>query len=79
MTDYFCEETYLIQTKPTFSIVKEDDEYLGIRQFASYLTQHGLNYSKQRVSVSFKREKMPEPDLVIAGVKYWSIETAQKF
>lgn len=79
ITDYFRNETYLINTKPTFSVIKEDDEYLGMSQFASYLTENGLNFSKQRVSVSYKRGKMPEPDLVIAGVKYWSIETAEKF
>ncbi|MDQ0186645.1 hypothetical protein ACFOST_22335 [Cytobacillus kochii] len=78
-TDYFREETYLIQTKPTFSIVKEEDEYLGMSQLANYLTENGLNYSKQRINMAYKRGKMAEPDLVISGVKYWSIETAEKF
>lgn len=79
MTDYFREETYLIQTKSTFSIVKEEDEYLGMSQFADYLTENGLKYTKQRINMAYKRGKMVEPDLVISGVKYWSIETAEKF
>ncbi|ASV70213.1 hypothetical protein [Cytobacillus kochii] len=79
ITDYFREETYLIQTKPTFSIIKEDDEYLGMSQLANYLTENGLNYSKQRINMAYKRGKMAEPDLVISGMKYWSIETAEKF
>lgn len=79
ITDYFREETYLIQTKSTFSIVKEEDEYLGMSQFADYLTENGLKYTKQRINMAYKRGKMVEPDLVISGVKYWSIETAEKF
>ncbi|WP_461611858.1 hypothetical protein [Cytobacillus kochii] len=79
MTDYFRNETYLINTKPTFSVIKEEDEYLGMSQFADYLTENGLKYTKQRINMAYKRGKMVEPDLVIAGVKYWSIETAEKF
>lgn len=79
ITDYFRKETYLINTKPTFSVIKEGDEYLGMSQFADYLTENGVKYTKQRINMAYKRGKMVEPDLVIGGMKYWSIETAEKY
>jgi hypothetical protein len=78
MTEYFRKDTYLIQ-KPTYSLIREGSDYKSMSQFADYLSEQGLRYDRQKLNLYFERGKVPHPDLVVGGVKYWSDETVQKY
>jgi hypothetical protein len=78
ITEYFREDTYLIQ-KPSYSLIKDGSDYLSLSQFADYLSEQGLRYDRQKLNLYYDRGKVPEPDLVIGGIKYWSIKTVQSF
>ncbi|MBT2695913.1 hypothetical protein J7E79_00425 [Bacillus sp. ISL-40] len=55
MTQFFQEDTYLIQ-KPTFSILRETpDHYFNQKQFADFLSVHGLHYDKRKLNVYYSR------------------------
>ncbi|MEY2193682.1 hypothetical protein AB7942_13225 [Neobacillus sp. BF23-41] len=58
MTQFFREDTYLIQ-KPTFSILRETtDHYFNQKQFADFLSEHGVNYDKRKLNVYYSRGKI---------------------
>jgi hypothetical protein len=78
ITEYFREDTYLIR-KPSYSLIKDGSDYLSLSQFADYLSEQGLRYDRQKLNLYYDRGKVPEPDLVIGGIKYWSIKTVQSF
>jgi hypothetical protein len=78
MTSYFRRDTYLIQ-KPTYSLIREDSDYKSMSQFADYLREQGLRYDRQKLNLYFERGKVPQPDLVVGGIKYWSKETVQSY
>ncbi|MBT2758004.1 hypothetical protein J7E71_19215 [Mesobacillus foraminis] len=76
ITDFFREETYLIQ-KPTYSLIKDGSDYYSLTQFAEELSKRGLRYDRQKLNLYFERGKVPQPDLVVGGVKYWSKKTVR--
>lgn len=78
ITEYFRKDTYLIK-KPSYSLVKDGSDYLSLSQFADYLSEEGLRYDRQKLNLYFERGKVPGPDLVVGGVKYWTTETARKY
>ena len=78
VTQFFREDTFLIQ-KPSLAIIKDGSDYLNQSQFAQYLTEQGLRYDRQKVNLYYERGKIPEPDLRVAGTKYWSKTTASKY
>lgn len=78
ITQFFKEDTYLIQ-EPSFAIVKDGSEYLNQSQFADCLTAQGLKYDRAKVKNYYDRGKIPAPDLVIAGTKYWKRSTAYEY
>ncbi|MBH0171497.1 hypothetical protein [Fictibacillus sp. 18YEL24] len=78
VTEYFRKDTYLIQ-KPTYSLIREGSHYKSMSQFADYLSEQGLRYDRQKLNLYFERGKVPHPDLVVGGVKYWSDETVQTY
>jgi hypothetical protein len=78
ITQFFREETYLIQN-PSFAIVKDGAGYLNQSQFAEYLTAQGLRYDRAKVKNYYDRGKIPAPDLLIAGTKYWRQTTANEY
>lgn len=78
ITLFFQEDTFLIQ-RPSFSIVKESSDYLNQSQFADFLTERGLKYDRAKVKNYYDRGKIPSPDLVVAGTKYWSSSTAESY
>ncbi|WP_061810472.1 hypothetical protein [Rossellomorea vietnamensis] len=78
MTEYFRRDTYLIQ-KPTYSLIREGADYKSMSQFADYLSEQGLRYDRQKLNLYFERGKVPQPDLVVGGIKYWSKETVQNY
>jgi hypothetical protein len=78
ITEYFRKDTYLIQ-KPTYSLIREGSEYKSMSQFADYLSEQGLRYDRQKINLYFERGKVPQPDLVVGGIKYWSVETVQSY
>ncbi|MBT2688344.1 hypothetical protein J7I93_09135 [Bacillus sp. ISL-47] len=75
---FFKEDTFLIQ-HPTLAIVKESDNYLSQSQFAAFLTERGLKYDRAKVKNYYDRGKIPVPDLIVAGVKYWSTSSAESY
>ncbi|WP_121614220.1 hypothetical protein [Mesobacillus foraminis] len=64
ITDYFREETYLIQ-KPSYSIIKDGSDFYSLTQFAEELSKRGLRYDRQKLNLYFERGKVPQPDLVV--------------
>jgi hypothetical protein len=76
ITEYFREDTYLIK-QPSYSLVKDGSDYLSLSQFAAYLSKQGLRYDRQKLNLYFERGKVPQPDLVVGGIKYWSKKTVQ--
>lgn len=78
VTEYFRKDTYLIQ-KTTYSLIREGSHYKSMSQFADYLSEQGLRYDRQKLNLYFERGKVPHPDLVVGGVKYWSDETVQTY
>jgi hypothetical protein len=79
MVQFFREDTYLIQ-KPTLSFIREgSNDYYNQKQFADYLSEHGLNYDKRKLNVYFHRGKLPEPDLKLGGTPYWERKSVEKF
>lgn len=78
ITDYFQKDTYLIK-KPSYSLIKDGSDYLSLSQFADFLSEEGLRYDRQKINLYYERGKVPKPDLVIGGIKYWSIYTAAQY
>ena len=78
ITEYFRDDTYLIQ-KPSYSLIKEGSDFYSMAQFADELNKRGLRYDRQKLNLYFQRGKVPQPDLVIGGVKYWSKKTVQLY
>ena len=78
ITEYFRKATYLIK-KPTYSLIKDVSDYHSLSQFADYLSQKGLRYDRQKLNLYYERGKAPESDLLVGGVKYWSIKTVKSY
>ena len=74
ITEYFREDTYLIR-EPSFSLITDGSDYFSLTQFADYLAEHGLRYDRQKLNLYYTRGIVPKPDLVVGGVKYWSLKT----
>lgn len=78
ITAYFRDDTYLIQ-KPSYSLIKDGSDFLSLAQFADELNKRGLRYDRQKLNLYFNRGKVPQPDLVVGGVKYWSKKTVHLY
>ena len=79
MVHFFLKDTYLIQ-KPTLSILREPGEnYFNQKQFADFLSEHGLNYDKRKLNVYYSRGKIPKADVELSGTPYWSKSTVEGF
>jgi hypothetical protein len=79
ITQFFIEDTYLIQ-QPTISIIREGKErFFNQKQFADYLSENGLNYDKRKLNVYYNRGKIPKADVELAGTPYWSRSTVEDF
>ena len=78
IAEYFREDTYLIQ-KPSYCLIKDGSDFFSMSQFADYLSSQGLRYDRQKLNLYFERGKVPQPDLVVGGIKYWSGKTVQKY
>lgn len=67
MTQFFHVDTYLIQ-RPTHSILRETpDDYFNQKQFADFLSEHGLNFDKRKLNVYYSRGKISKADVKLAG------------
>ncbi|RBW68257.1 hypothetical protein [Bacillus taeanensis] len=75
---YFREDTYLIKN-PSFSLIREGDDYLNQTQFAGYLVENRLKYDRVKLNVYMKRGKIPKPDIKLSGQGYWSKSTVERF
>lgn len=79
MTQFFKEDTYLIQ-QPTISIIREGkDHFFNQTQFADFLFENGLNYDKRKLNVYYSRGKLPKADVSLAGKPYWNRSTVESF
>jgi hypothetical protein len=79
ITQFFREDTYLIQ-QPTLSIIgKNNNEYFNQKHFADFLSESGLKYDKGKLNVYYSRGKVPEPDLELSGTPYWSKSIVDEF
>src|SRR5699024_8568389 len=75
---FFKKDTYLLQQSHSM-LVKEDSKFLNQAQFARFLNDHGLNYSRGKFSVYLSRGKLPKPDLKVSGTPYWATATCEAF
>lgn len=75
---FFKNDTYLLD-KQDFSMVTRDSKYLNQTEFANYLTENGLNYSRHKLHVYLNRGNIPAPDLTISNAKYWLLSTCDRF
>jgi len=75
---FFRNDTYLIK-EPTHSIITDGDYYMNQSRFAEFLSEHGLNYDKAKLSVYISRGKAPKADIIISGTKYWERPTCERF
>jgi hypothetical protein len=79
ITQFFKEDTYLIE-QPTMSIIRNgNNEYFNQKHFADFLSENDLNYDKRKLSVYYSRGKIPKPDVELAGTPYWSKSTVEYF
>lgn len=79
ITQFYREDTYLIQ-QPSFFILHEPKEnYFNQKQFADFLSEHGLNYDKRKLNVYYSRGKLPKPNVELAGTPYWSKSIVEEF
>jgi hypothetical protein len=78
INSFFRDDTYLIK-RPTFSMIREEEEYLNQAQFADYLTEQGLKYDRKKINVYHSRGKLVPPDFVFGGKPYWKKGTTEEF
>lgn len=79
VTQFFREDTYLIE-QPTISLIRKGkSEYFNQKHFADFLSESGLNYDKRKLNVYYSRGKLPKPDVELAGTPYWSKSTVEDF
>jgi len=67
---FFKKDTYLLKESKV-EFVTENNNYLNQSQFVDFLNNNGVKYTRQKMNTYIKRGKIPEPSLVVAGVKYW--------
>lgn len=79
---FFYKDNYF-SSYSSFSIITGEDEYLNQSDFADFLNEnkekHGKNFSRQMVNIYLKRKVIPEPDLEIAGSKFWLKESCVEY
>ncbi|MDR0140156.1 hypothetical protein RFW18_20545 [Metabacillus idriensis] len=79
MALFFKEDTFLIK-KPGLSFVRKgSNDFFSQKQFADYLKENGLNFDKSKLNVYYRRGKIPEPELDLAGRVYWSKTLVERF
>lgn len=75
---FFKKDTYLIE-KPTTSFISEKKVYYNQKEFADFLTEHGVPFSRPKLNTYMNRNKLPQPDLVVSETKYWLTSTCFKY
>lgn len=74
---YLKENTYLVKDT-NISLIKETD-YFNQSHFAEFLRKNGLQYTRHKLHTYLKRGKIPNPDVILDGSKYWYKETAKNY
>lgn len=54
-------------------------DYFNQKQFAEFLTNHGVPYSEAKLSVYISRGIIPPADFIISNRRYWSKQTCHRF
>lgn len=75
---FFKRDTFLIKNQTT-SFVTEKSIYFNQSQFADFLKENGLYFTRPKLNLYIKRDKMPKPDLVVGGTKYWFKSTCENY
>lgn len=79
---FFYKDNYF-ENNRNFSIITNDTEYLNQANFTKYLNEHKdaheKKFSRAMLNTYLNRGIIPEPDLEIAGTKYWLKETCEKY
>ncbi|MEI3614228.1 hypothetical protein [Pseudogracilibacillus sp. SO30301A] len=52
---------------------------LDKKRFTEYLNENGIPFSEAKISTYIRREKNPQPDLMIGGKRYWKKESCKKY
>jgi hypothetical protein len=79
---FFQRDTYLIEENNNSFVNAEEIKNTTLynqKMLSDYLKNNGLNFSPNKVSVYYKRMKLPKPDLVINDTPYWFERTAELF
>lgn len=75
---FFEKDTYLLEEMP-FSVITENSMYYNQSDFAAYLSQHGLRFSRAKVNMYWNRGKLPNPDITVSGIPYWELTTCESY
>lgn len=75
---YFSEDSYTLQGTQLLFLDKKNP-LINQAKFVSLLQQYGFNFDDKKLSVYYKRGKLPKIDLEIQGKPYWFESTALKF
>ena len=82
ITDFFQKDTYLIKESGNIIIGTDDlnnTKMYNQTMFANYLSVNGLNFSPNKLSMHYRRQKLPKPDLVINNTPYWFEHTVELY
>ena len=75
---FFKRDTYLLD-QTDFSIITEDSMYYSQSDFATYLNEHGFNYSRPKINTYKSRGTIPPPDITVSNVPYWELSTCESY
>ncbi len=79
---FFENDTYLIKEKGAMLLkdFRRDHEKLYSQSmFATYLANHGYNFTPRKITTYYNRDKLPKPDLKIGNTPYWYESTLEKY
>lgn len=78
LAHYFKYDTHLVR-KVEHSLILSAEDYVTQSEFSRMLIDAGLNYKQSKIALYRMRGKFVKEDVLIAGVPYWSKDTARKY
>jgi|SRR5690625_3258772 len=83
---FFTFDTYLIKDKKDnvnksheHTPFYDDNNYYTQKNFVDFLNENNVSYSEAKMSTYINRGKIPKPDLLISGKRFWKKETCELF
>ena len=77
---FFKKDTYLLAEVSEDIYLDGDTSHLyNMSNFAKKINNEGIRFYRQKVNTYLERNKFPQPDIVVSGVKHWKEETVLKY